>query len=190
MFSQLRPAIILTLALTLITGLIYPLAITGIAQLLFPGRANGSLIVRNSKVVGSELIGQNFTRPGYFRPRPSAAGAGYDAAASGGSNLGPTSRVLIARIDSLTRAYRAENPGRPVPIDMVTTSASGLDPDITPANAEFQTSRVARERGVPEDAVRSLVRECTDGRQFHVLGEPRVNVLRLNMMLDDRYARH
>ncbi|HVZ42032.1 MAG TPA: potassium-transporting ATPase subunit KdpC [Candidatus Kapabacteria bacterium] len=190
MLSQLRPAIILTLALTVITGLLYPLAITGIAQLLFPGRANGSLIVRNSKVVGSELIGQNFTKPGYFRPRPSAAGAGYDAAGSGGSNLGPTSKVLIARIDSLTRAYQPENPGRPVPIDMVTASASGLDPDITPANAEFQVPRVARERGLPEEKVRAAVRACTEDRQFRLLGEPRVNVLRLNMMLDDRYTRH
>ena len=188
MFAQLKPAIILTLVLTVLTGLIYPLAITGISQLLFPGKANGSLIERDGKVIGSELIGQSFTKPGYFRPRPSAAGTGYDAASSGGSNLGPTNRNLIARVDSLTKAYQAENPGQPVPIDMVTTSASGLDPHITPANAEFQILRVAGERGMPEDQVRKLVQEHTEGRQLGFLGEPRINVLALNLALDARSA--
>lgn len=190
MLSQLKPAIILTLVLAAITGLAYPLLVTGVAQLAFPDRANGSLIERNGRVIGSELIGQNFTKPGYFRPRPSAAGGGYDAGASGASNLGPTSSTLIARIDSLSRAFRAERPGSPVPVDMVTASASGLDPDITPANAEFQVPRVARERGVSEESVRALVRESTHGRQLGVLGEPRVNVLLLNIALDERLARH
>jgi K+-transporting ATPase ATPase C chain len=185
MLSQLKPAIILTLLLTVITGFVYPLAITGISQLLFPGKANGSLIERDGRVIGSELIGQQFTKSGYFRPRPSAAGAGYDAASSGGSNLGPTDKALIGRVDSLTKACQAENPGVPVPIDMVTASASGLDPHITPANAEFQIPRVARERGIPEEQVRQLVREHTDGRQLGILGEPRINVLALNLALDD-----
>lgn len=190
MLSQLKPAIILTFVLAAITGLIYPLAVTGVAQLLFPGKADGSLIERNGRVIGSELIGQNFTKPGYFRPRPSAAGAGYDAGASSGSNLGPTSKTLIARIDSLTKVCQSENPRSPVPIDMVTASGSGLDPDITPANAEFQAPRVARERGVSEDAVRAVVKECVEGRQLGVLGEPRVNVLLLNIALDEHTARH
>lgn len=185
MLSQLKPAIILTLVLTVVTGVVYPLVMTGLAQLLFPGRANGSLVERNGKVIGSSLIGQNFSKPGYFRPRPSAAGAGYDAGASSGSNLGPTSKALIARIDSLTTAYHAENPGVPVPIDMVTASGSGLDPDITPANADFQVPRVARERGVAEEKIRDLVRQHTEGRQLGLLGEPRVNVLELNMALDE-----
>jgi K+-transporting ATPase ATPase C chain len=184
MFSQLKPAILLTLVLTVLLGIIYPLAITGIAQVLFPSKAHGSLIERGGRVIGSELIGQSFTKPGYFYGRPSAAGAGYDAAASGGSNLGPTSKVLMARIDSMTRALHAQNPAVAVPVELVTTSASGLDPHISPAAAEFQIPRVARERGIPQQAVRTVVARYTEGRDLGFLGEPRVNVLELNLALD------
>lgn len=185
MLSQLKPAIIMTLVLTALVGIIYPLAITGISQLLFPSQANGSLVEHNGTVIGSALLGQNFSKPGYFRPRPSAAGAaGYDATASGGSNLGPTSKLLMARVDSLTKVLRAENPGAPVPVDLVTTSASGLDPDISPAAAEFQIPRVARERGIAVESLRRMVQEHLTKRQLGALGEPRVNVLELNMALD------
>ncbi|MEO5929788.1 MAG: potassium-transporting ATPase subunit KdpC [Candidatus Kapaibacterium sp.] len=182
MRSQLRPAIVMILLMTVLTGMIYPAVVTGIAQGLFPHRANGSLIVENGHVVGSELIGQNFARPEYFHPRPSAAG--YDATASGGSNLGPASQALVARVDSLSKALHAENPGAPVPVDLVTTSASGLDPDITPAAAEFQAPRVAAVRKLPLERVRELIVANTESRQLGILGEPRVNVLLLNRALD------
>jgi potassium-transporting ATPase KdpC subunit len=187
---QLRPAILLLLIMTVILGIVYPLFITGLAQTAFGGQANGSLITdKNGQVVGSSLIGQNFTGPQYFHPRPSAAGTnGYDATASGGSNLGPTSSKLIGEVQQRAQAYRAENglgPNDPVPVDAVTASASGLDPDITPANALLQVRRVATARSLPESDVRGLVESSIEGRFLWVLGEPRVNVLKLNIALDN-----
>jgi potassium-transporting ATPase KdpC subunit len=185
MFSEIRPAILVTLFLTAITGIIYPLAMTGIAQVVFPHQANGSLIVEGDQVVGSKLIGQNFAGDGYFHPRPSAAGTnGYDASASGGSNLGPNDAGLLKRIGDSAKQLADENPGTKIPVDLVTTSGSGLDPHISPAGAELQVARVAKARKLSEDAVRELVRANTEGRQFGVLGEPRVNVLLLNLALD------
>ncbi len=185
MFSEIRPAILVTLFLTAITGIIYPLAMTGIAQVVFPHQANGSLIVEGDQVVGSKLIGQNFAGDGYFHPRPSAAGTnGYDASASGGSNLGPNDAGLFKRIGDSAKQLADENPGTKIPVDLVTTSGSGLDPHISPAGAELQVARVAKARKLSEDAVRELVRANTEGRQFGVLGEPRVNVLLLNLALD------
>ena len=186
--GQLRTAVLLTLILTALTGLVYPLVLTGVAQLAFPSQANGSLLTANGRVVGSELLGQNFAAPGYFHPRPSAAGAdGYDAAASSGSNLGPTNRKLIDQVEERAAAYRAENglaASAVVPGDAVTASASGLDPHISPANAALQVARVARARGVSEERVRALVAQQTEGPQWLLFGEPRVNVLRLNLALD------
>jgi potassium-transporting ATPase KdpC subunit len=173
-----------TLVTTALFGLAYPLVVTGLAQLLFPRQANGELIERNGKIVGSRLIGQPFARPGYFHSRPSAAGNGYDATSSGGSNLGPTNQALIKSVADRAAELRKENSGAPIPVDLVTASASGLDPDISPAAAEFQVPRVALERGMSESDVRSMVGKHTQVRTFGVLGEPRVNVLELNLHLD------
>ena len=184
--KNLLTAILMTIATTILLGLVYPLFVTGVAQVIFPDKANGQLIRRGDGVIiGSRIIGQPFTGPGYFHSRPSAAGpAGYDAGASGASNLGPTNKILIERIKGDVARLQAENPGKPAPIDHVTTSGSGLDPDITPAAAEFQIPRVARERGLSEGDVRAIIAAHTESRQFGFLGEPRVNVLELNLDLD------
>ena len=184
MKKNLLTALLMTIATTILLGIMYPLVVTGLAQIIFPDKANGSLIRRNGQVVGSRLIGQSFSGPGYFHSRPSAAGNGYDAGNSGGSNLGPTNQKLVDRFKQDLATLQAQNPGKPVPIDLLTTSASGLDPDISPAGADFQVPRVAKERGMTEDAVRQLVAKRTQGRQFGFLGEPRVNVLELNLDLD------
>jgi len=182
--KNLVTAILMTVVTTLLLGIVYPLVVTGLAQVLFHDKANGQLIVRDGKTVGSRIIGQAFVGPGYFHFRPSAAGNGYDAANSAGSNYGPTNQKLIDRISGDVKTLQAENPNVPVPVDMVTTSGSGLDPHITPAAAEFQVPRVARERHMTEDAVRQLVGKHTEARQFGFLGEARVNVLELNLDLD------
>ena len=186
MKKNLITAILMTVVTTILLGIVYPLAMTAVSQLLFRDKANGQLITRDGKTIGSRMIGQPFSGPGYFHSRPSAAGTGYDAANSGGTNLGPTNHTLIDRVkqDAVTR--QAQNPGTPVPIDLVTTSASGLDPDITPAAALFQVPRVARERGMNEDELRRIVNVHIEGRQLGLLGEPRVNVLELNLDLDAR----
>lgn len=176
-----------TLATTILFGLIYPLGVTGISQVLFPNRANGQLIEKDGRVIGSRIIGQAFTGPGYFHSRPSAAGTGYDATSSGGSNLGPTNKTLVARVNSNVRRMHAANPSVRVPVDLVTASGSGLDPDISPAAAEFQILRVSRERHISETELRTLVAHHTEGRQLDFLGEPRVNVLELNLELDTTY---
>lgn len=187
MKKNLITAISMTVVTTVLLGVIYPLIVTSIAQVLFHDKANGQLISRNGEVIGSKIIGQPFTSAAYFHPRPSAAGNGYDAASSGGSNLGPTNRKLLDRVEADTEALHAENPAAPVPVDLVTTSASGLDPDITPAGADFQVARVARERGTSEGNIRLLLRQSTNARQLGFLGEPRVNVLQLNLALDAAY---
>lgn len=185
--KNLITAVLMTIATTILLGVIYPLVVTGLAQLIYPEQANGELIKRDGKIVGSSLIGQGFSGPGYFHSRPSAAGNGYDAANSGGSNLGPTNQKLIDRVHQDVTALQAENPGKPVPIDLVTTSASGFDPHITPAAAEYQLARVARERGISAEELRAVVAKHTEGRQLGFLGEPRVNVLELNLELDQRF---
>jgi K+-transporting ATPase ATPase C chain len=195
MMHQLRTAALITIVLMVLTGIAYPLAMTGIAQAIFKDKANGSLIEKDGVVIGSSLIGQSFvdaetgkTLPGYFRGRPSAAGAGYDAGASSGSNYGPTNKALIDRVAADVAIVREENGlavEDEIPVDLVTASGSGLDPDISPSSAELQVPRVARERGLPEDQVRELVEKSTSGRTLGVLGEPRVNVLKLNLALDE-----
>lgn len=185
MKKNLITAVLMTIATTVLLGIIYPLVVTGLAQLIFPKQANGQLIQRAGQTVGSRIIGQGFSGPSYFHSRPSAAGTGYDAANSNGSQLGPTNQKLIDRVKGDVAHAQADHPGAPVPVDLVTASASGLDPDITPAAAEFQIPRIAREHHVPEDQVRRLVQEHTQPRQFGVLGEPSVNVLELNLALED-----
>jgi K+-transporting ATPase ATPase C chain len=196
MLKEVRPAIVMIVLMTVVTGLLYPLAMTGIAGAVFPHQAGGSLIKADGKVTGSELIGQNFTKPGYFHGRPSATTdvdpkdasktipAPYNAANSSGSNAGPTAKSLVERMEGDVKALKEENPNAAIPVDLVTTSASGLDPDLSPAAALFQVPRVARARGLPEGKVRDLVLLHTEGRFLGLIGEPRVNVLQLNMALD------
>jgi potassium-transporting ATPase KdpC subunit len=190
MLAQILPGLKITLFITLLAGVVYPLAITGICQMIFPHQANGSLIMEGGSVIGSELIGQSFTRPEYFQPRPSAAGAhGYDATSSGGSNFGPTNQKLIDRVRASVEKFRTENPDSvgPIPADLLTASASGLDPHISPASALVQVPRIAGMRGRSHGPIRQLVAQFTEGPVFGILGEPRVNVLKLNMALDHQF---
>ena len=186
MKKNLVTAVLMTIATTVLLGIIYPLVVTGIAQVLLPKKANGQLIEANGKIIGSRLIAQAFTAPGYFHPRPSAVS--YDPTNSNGSQLGPTNQKLIDRVKADVSAAQAENPGMPVPVDLVTASASGLDSDITPATAAFQLPRVAKAGGINEDALRQLVAKHTVGRQMGFLGEPRINVLELNLELDKQFS--
>src|SRR4030081_803218 len=186
MKKNLITAVLMTIATTILLGIAYPLVVTGIATVLFPASANGQLIQRDGKSVGSRIIGQAFTGPGYFHSRQSAAGNGYDAANSGGTNLGPTNKKLIDRVQQDTASLQAENPANSVPVYLVPPSASGLDPHIPPASSEFQVPRIARERGMSTDEIRQLVAKHTAGRQLGFLGEPRVNVLELNLDLDSK----
>ena len=192
MLKELKSGILVTIVLTLLTGLMYPLLMTGIAQVIFPRQANGSLIERNGKVIGSAIIGQNFARPEYFHPRPSAAGNGYDASASSGSNLGPTNPALGDRLNKSAAAYRQENPSFKgnIPADAITASGSGLDPDITPANALAQSQRVAAARGIAVEQIQQLISEYTESRTLGIIGEPRTNVLKVNIALDEKFPLH
>ena len=185
--KNLLVAVLMTIVTTILLGIVYPLAVTGLAQMLFPEKANGQLVERNGKVIGSRIIGQAFSSPRYFSSRPSAAGNGYDAANSAGTNLGPTNKKLIDAVRAAVAAAKADNPGAPVPIDLVTSSASGLDPHLSPAAALFQVPRVARSRGIGESELRHLVEGHITGRQLGFLGEPVVNVLELNLALDEHY---
>jgi potassium-transporting ATPase KdpC subunit len=185
MKKNLITAVLMTLVTTVLLGLMFPLLITGLAQVLFPKQANGELLTRNGKVVGSRLIGQSFSSPGYFHSRLSSAGTGYDATSSGGSNLGPTNQSLIARVQADADRLQAENPTTEIPMDLLTSSGSGLDPDISPEAAEFQVQRIAKERGLTDDVVRAAIRQHSESRQFGFLGEARVNVLELNLALDE-----
>jgi K+-transporting ATPase ATPase C chain len=192
MLSQLWPAIRINIFLTILLGIGYPLAVTGISQILFPHQANGSLITRNGQVIGSELIGQNFAKAEYFQPRPSAAGNdGYDATASGGSNYGPTNQKLIDRVKASVDKFHKDNPDYqgPIPADLLTASGSGLDPDISPASAQAQEPRIAKARGISPDQLNQLVAQYTKSPDLGLLGEPRVNVLKLNLALDEKYPR-
>lgn len=188
MKKNIQIAVLMTAATTVLLGIVYPLVVTALAQLLFRDKANGQLIVQNGKLVGSRIIGQTFAGPGYFHSRPSAAGSGYDAANSGGTNFAPTNQKLIDRVNADLTRVQAENPGVAVPVDLITTSASGLDPDISPAAAAFQVRRVATERKAAEADIARLVAEHTVGRQLGLLGEPRVNVLELNLAVDAHYG--
>ena len=187
MKKNLITATLMTIATTVLLGIIYPLVVTGLAQLIFPRQANGQLIHKDGKIIGSSIIAQGFASPGYFHPRPSFAGNGYDPTNSNGSQLGPTNQKLVDRVKGDVANAQAENPSMPVPVDLVTGSASGLDPHITPASAEFQLARVAKERGATVEQLRPLVQKHTEGRQLGFLGEPRVNVLELNLELDERF---
>jgi K+-transporting ATPase ATPase C chain len=184
MMKNLKISILMTVMTTILLGIFYPFAVTGLAQVLFPKQANGGLITVNGKIVGSSLIGQPFSSPGYFHSRPSAAGTGYDAGNSGGSNLGPTNKMLVDRVNGDVQKLQAENPNMPVPMDLVTTSGSGLDPHISPEAAAFQAPRIARERKMAESDVNTLIARHTEGRQLGFLGEPRINVVELNLDLD------
>lgn len=191
MWRQMLPALRMTLVLTVLTGLIYPGIVTGLCQMIFPKQANGSLVYKDGKVIGSQLIGQNFTRPGYFQPRPSAAGNGYDATASGGSNLGPTSQKLVDRVKASADKFHKDNPNftGTIPADLLTASGSGLDPHLSPESADAQVERIAQARGASSQDIRNLVAQLTESRDLAFLGEPRVNVLRLNQALDEKYGR-
>ena len=190
MIKELKVAFWMTIVTTILCGIIYPLAVTAAAKIFFPNRANGSLVSASGKVVGSKLIGQSFASPDYFHSRPSAAGNGYDPLASGGSNLGPTNRQLSDRIQADAAKLHTENPSTPIPADLLTTSASGLDPDISPEAANFQVPRIAKARSISEPELRSLIQTHTIARQFGILGEPRVNVLELNLALDAAHPLH